>query len=89
MGLGSHIRVRKILVPGFEVRSQGLTGERLDEIGLGQRKSILSDLRRRTWLASGSHRIRPGRCRSCRHEDLVGSSYRVGLGVCVEDHGVP
>ena len=68
--------------------SQGSTGEWLDEIGLGQRKSILSHPRRRTWLASGSHRIRPGRCRSCRREDLVVSSYRVGLGVRGEELGV-
>src|SRR3954463_10501257 len=53
-------------------RSQGSTGEWLDEIGLGQRKSILSHPRRRTWFGLGAHRTRPGRCQSYRREDLVG-----------------
>src|SRR3954469_6654956 len=43
---------------------------------------------RRTWCVVGALLIRPGRCRSCRHEGLVGPAGRVELSVRDEELGV-
>ena len=87
--IGNHIRVRRTWAPrgsgsGLRVRIWG-------SVSAGSFSDNRVDLgvpRRRTWFGVGAHRIRPGRCRSFRHEGLVGPSYRVGLGVREEELGV-